>query len=218
MSLRNDEIVRLKRATGFNVVGIGAEAYALEGYVALFDRAIQPYLIDPSTTSTTTIAASSSGSVATITLTLASNPTIAGNSVQSLAFTQGSTVTVDVGPFIETAVILSLSGLVATMQLALAHGPAAYPIVVTGAEAELRKLLARFDNVESVMASDADTAGVEQIDKGDVRFFPSARGSRGRFDELMHQREGAARDIAAALGIPYLPDVRRSGGQSYEAY
>lgn len=212
--LTNDEILRLKGACGYNVVGIGAEFYSsLEGYVALFDRAIQPYLIDLGTTSTTSVAAAPSG--ATVAITLAANPSIAGNNSQTTAFAVGSKIVVDVGPAQEAGVVIqAMTGLQAYVQLFQAHGTlTAYPVQPMGAEYQVRAYLARLDAINAQLDTIApSTAGIQQA--GSVKIYGSVSGGRrgrerNKFDDLIAQRLQARRDLCGLLGVPYLPDMRR---------
>lgn len=220
MALTSDEILRCKNLTGYNVVNVGAEAYALEGYVALFDRAIQPYLVDVATTSSTAVVAASPSAV--VALTLASNPAVAGNITQPLSFTQGSNVVVDVGPFAEESVILFISGLVASCTLSLAHGVlGAYPIKARGAEQFVRDIFARHDAIDAQLTGTAPvTAGIQKT--AEAQFYASETGRRAttkdRFGSLIEQRTQARRDLALLLGIPYLPDFRKRGSGATEPY
>lgn len=219
--LTTDEILRAKAECGYNTVGIGAEAYAgLDGYVALFDKAIKPYLIDFSTTSSTVVSAASGG--ATVPITLAGNPAVTGDSTQSLAFIQGSNITVDVGPNQELSVIQNLSGLVATCQLSNAHGVnGSYIVRLRGGEQFVRDIFARIDTINGQLTSSAiQTAGIQQVDE--VKIYASQRGRRGstmdRFASLIEQRTQARRDLCLLLGIPYLLDYRRGGSMATEPY
>lgn len=213
MALRNEEILRLKFELGYNITGVGAEPYI--SYAAVFDRAVQPYLVDSGTTSTTTVAASAAG--AAVAVTLAANPASI-TATQALSFVPGSNVVVDVGPLQETSVILSMSGLVVTLTLTLTHGPASYPVLLNGGEQTIRDIFTRLDNIKSIMTSLAPlTAGVRKVDEAEL-FSSSKRKSMSRFDELVYQRTVARRDLAGALGVAYIPDVRTRGGASFEVY
>lgn len=219
MALTSDEVIRLKAECGYNIVSVGAEAYALESYVALFDRAIQPYLIDLATTSTSVVVAAAGGGVAT--LLLASNPVATSNVTQPLAFTQGSNIVLDVGPSTETSVILTIAALTITCTLALAHGASSYPVRVRGAEQYIRDFIARLDVISVELTARAPlTAGIAKVDE--IELSASTRGrqtTRNKFDDLITQRTRTRRDIADALGVPYMPDVRASrGAYSTEAY
>lgn len=217
MALTNADILRLKAELFYNVVGIGAEAYSsLDGYVALFDRAVQPYLIDYGTTSSTVVAVGAG----VTTLTLAANPTVPGNNVQPLAFAAGTNVVVDLGPNAEKSTILAISGLIVTLTLSLAHGGYTYPVLVQGGEQLIRDIFTQIDTINSEMRTIAPkTAGIEQVDE--VKLYASGHGrrnSKSKFDELVFQRHTARRDLAALLGVPYLFDVRGGQSQSFEVY
>lgn len=212
MALKIEEIIEIKAELGYNVTGVGAEVYI--GYSSVFDRAVQPYLIDYGTTSTTAVAAASGG--ASVSITLVANPAVTGSDTQTTAFVVGSTVLVDVGAAQESAIITRLSGLTATMVLANAHGvgTTSYPIVLYGAEGYIRDILTRIRAIRSALGGVAiKTAGVEQVDE--VKLSASERGrtkTRNKFDDLIQQREIARMDLAAALGVPYSSPMRRRGG------
>src|ERR1700722_18424596 len=123
MAFTFGDIQRLKAELGFNVVNVGAEAYVLNGYAAMFDAAIAPYLFDQGTTSATVVSAAPTATA--VPITLASNPPVTGATVivYGNVFTQGAKIVVDVVPSQESnVVILALNGLVATVALQLAHG------------------------------------------------------------------------------------------------
>lgn len=217
MALTNEEIVRIKYELGYNVTGIGAEPYIT--YVALFDRAVQPYLVDAATTSSTSVTAADGGALAT--LTLASNPS-STSATQATAFVQGSSIVVDVGVAQETSIIQSISGLVITCNLSLAHS-GTYPVRLQGAEQIVRDIFARLDRIKSELLNVAPlTAGLSAL-VGEVEFFSSGRnnlrGGRSKFEDLIFQRTVARRDLAAALGVPYLAEMRNAGANSsFEVY
>lgn len=219
MALTNDEVLALKAHCGYNVVGIGAEFYSsLEGYVALFDRAIQPYLIDLSTTSSTMVASSPTGT--TVPITFASNPTVVGNNVQPLAFALGTKLVVDVGPNQELTQIQFLSGLVATVLLTNSHGVAGpYLVEPQGAEYRVRRYLTRLDTIDAQLDTFAPLlAGIQEA-VGDAKFYANERGGRkgktlDKAGSLIDQREQTRRDLCGLLGIPYLPDLKNGGGRA----
>lgn len=227
MALRYEEVLRCKRELGYNVVGVGAEAYVLGGYAAVFDRAIEPYLVDVGTTSPTVVPAQITPTVTT--LTLASNPALVGVTNQQLTFVQGSNLVIDVGPQQEAGVVvLGISGLVITVMLQLAHGAAgSYPVLLFGAEQFIRDIFTRMDILAGQIRTMAPiTAGVEKAD--DVTLSAAEKGRRGKrnkFDDLNAQRDLARKDLAAALGVPNLWEIRgkygggsAGGGSSYEIY
>jgi hypothetical protein len=211
MALRPEEILRIKWELGVSVTLIGAEPYIT--YVAVFDKAIQPYIVDPTTTSTTPVTASSAG--AAVALTVAAIPVIAATNLP--AFAVGTTVTVDVGPNSETSQILIVSGTTIWVTLSNAHGAnGAYPVIMSGGEQVVRDILTRLDAIKSELANTAPkTAGIEQVDE--VRIYASTpagsrRGSRDKFESLVQQREQARNDLAEAVGFENLRRIKR--GQS----
>lgn len=224
--LRIEEVIRVKFECGYNITGAGAEPYI--SYVAVFDRAVQPYLVDLSTTSSTAVTAVATG--ATVPITLAANPSTIGSvgstttTTQPLAFVQGSYISVDTGPNTETTQIQVLSGLVAYVQLTLAHGVnGSYPVAIMGAEQQVRDIITRLDVIKAEMLNVAPKmAGIAQVDE--IKVYASAKkaskgASLSKFDELVYQRLTARRDLCGAIGIPYLPDVRMSStAAGYEIY
>jgi hypothetical protein len=214
--LRVEEILRIKRECGFNVVGNGAEAYGLGGYAAVFEKAIEPYLFDLGTTSATQVSAAGGPTVTS--LLLASNPPIMGLTNQTQAFVQGSLIVVDVGPCQEQYVtILALNGLMATVLLSQAHGQyGSYPVLVQGAEFAIRDILTRIDTINAQLSGVAPmTAGVEKASEVTLSAAEKGRrGKRNKFDDLNAQRDLARKDLAAALGVPNLWETRGKYGGS----
>jgi hypothetical protein len=222
MALKWEEIQRLRYETGYNVVGVGAELYTIDGYAAVFDQAIEPYLVDFGSTSTTTVAAGAG----TTTLTLASNPTVYGangptTNVYGLSFQVGSSLVVDVGPNQEigsaqtgNVIIQAISGLTITLALQNAHGPTQYPVVLKGGEWIIRDILTRLDTINTQLKGFAPAvAGLAQADE--AKFFSSMKGRRGQkgvTDDLMEQRDWARKDLCSALGIPNLWERRGKWG------
>lgn len=210
MALTNEEILRLKLELGYNVTLVGADVYIT--YTAVFDRAVQPYLIDVSTTSSTTVLAFTGGTP--VVVTLASNP-VSTTSTQAVSFIVGTRVVVDVGPAQETSIITSMSGLDATMTLANAHS-GTYSVRLFGSEQFIRDILKRIDAIQAEMLNVAPlTAGLGSL-VGEIDFVHGGTGrwgGRNKFDDLLFQRTTARRDLAAALGLPYLGDLRQTAGQ-----
>lgn len=218
MALRPEEILQIKYALGVSVTLLGAEPYI--GYLAIFDKAIQPYIIDPSTTSATAVTASSAG--AQVLLTVAAIPNIVSPVTPSVpAFTVGSSVVVDVGPNAETSQILFISGLTVLVTLVNAHGAGgAYPIVMAGGEAVVRNILTRIAAIETQMTLFApQAAGVKKVDEMEFFGGPSRGRSAGDMASvLVAQREIARNDLGEAVGFPNLRTTRRAGGSRLEVY
>lgn len=219
MALRAEEILRCKWELGVSVTLSGAEPYIT--YLAVFDKAIAPYIIDPTTTSSTIVVASANPTGQQVMLSLASIPVIAGSSTP--AFSVGTSVTVDVGPNSETAQIEILSGLSAWITLANAHGASgAYPVVMSGGEHVVRDILTRLDVIKNELTNIAPkTAGIEQVDEIKVYAATTAgsrRGTRDKFESLVQQREQARDDLGEAVGFPNLRRMKRGGYGRMEAY
>lgn len=223
-------IQKLKGQLGFNAVNVGAEAYVLNGYAAMFDAAIAPYMVDQGSSSTTVVPASSTGSAVAVAVTVAANPIVSGAQVANIygnVFTQGAKVVVDVGPQQETnVVIMGISGLVLTLLLANAHGQyGSYPVLLQGGEYLARQIMARIDVIEGQLTGIAPiTAGVTRAD--DVQLASSMMGRKGQLDKfqsLNAQRDLARKELASLLGVPNLWEMRgkfggSSGSLSYEPY
>lgn len=219
MALTYGEIQRLKYETGYNAANVGAEIYVLNGYAAVFDAAIAPYLIDLGSMSTTAVSAQSAPTVTTI--TLAANPPVTGATVGASygnVFTQGAKIVVDVGPAQEqNVVILALAGLSAAVTLQNAHGAyGSYPVVLQGGEFLVRDILTRLDVINAQLKGFAPVvAGVAQADE--AKLYASMSGGRrgaqrGVTDDLINQRDWARKDLAALLGIQNLWELRGKRG------
>lgn len=216
MSLRPEEVLRIKFECGVSVTLIGAEPYI--AYNAVFDKAIQPYIVDPTTTSTSTVTAGQTQSIS-----LAAIPVIAGST--NPAFSVGSSVTVDVGPASEVVQIQVLSGTTIWATFANAHGAnGVYPVTMAGGEQVVRDILTRLDVIKAQLTNNAPlAAGVEQLDNGEIKLFPSTpigsrRGSRDMFDSLIAQREQARDDLGEAIGFPNLRSMKRGAGSHVVPY
>jgi hypothetical protein len=214
MALRPEEVLRIKFQLGVSVTLIGAEPYIT--YLAVFDRAIQPYIIDPSTTSTTPVVAGATQSIA-----LAAVPLVAGTT--NPAIVVGSFATVDVGPAQEVVQVQILTGTTAWATFANAHGAnGAYPVVMAGGEQVVREILARIALIESLLGSVAPvSAGVQEADE--AKLYPSSttgsrRGSRDTHESLIQQREAARNDLGEAVGFPNLRNLKRAAGGRVELY
>ena len=222
MALRWEDTQRLKQETGYNVANIGAELYVLNGYAAVFDAALAPYLVDQGSTSTSTV-----GPYATPTLvqiTVLANPNVTGNAVNGppsqpntygKVFQVGSKVVVDVGLAQEAPIVLTAvdpTGLILTLPITNAHGISgvSYPVYLYAGEWLVRDVLSRLDIINTQLKGYAPVvAGLAQADE--AKFFASQRGRRGQqgvFDDLMAQRDMARRDLCALLGIENLWDRR----------
>lgn len=204
--LRSEELDRIKYELGVSVTRIGAEPYLT--YVAIFDRVVQPYLYDNSTTASTSVGPSGGPTP----ITVAANP-IPPNGV-GLTFTVGTSVLVDVGPAAEQVTVMAVAGLVLTVSPLVNSHTAPYPVAPVGSEQIVRGILTRIVNIQTQMDNIAPlTAGVEQVDE--AKLVPNASGKRGRsedkFASLVRQRDQARNDLADAIGFENLRAAKRSG-------
>ncbi len=200
MSLTSAEILRLKIELGFNGLSYMAEPWI--GTSQIFTQIIAPYL-DSSVTTTSSTAVTAATTPTPIALTLAS----------ATGFATGDRVYVDVEDRMESTVIQSLSGAVATVQLSAAHN-GTYRFDRDSGESIVREYLGQIKRVKSDMAGAMGTGALKQVDE--IQWYQS--GNKTQFgilgDELMFWRD----ELAAAVGAPNMWRRRRSGGSSIAIY
>ena len=213
MGLQSYELDLVRMQLGYAVEHLGAEPYI--GYLALFDKVVQPYLFDNTTTSSTAVVAAG-----TLAVTVTANP-VAPNNAALLTFNMGTSCVVDVGPNQEIATIQVLSGLTWTITFASVH-PAGFTIWPNGAEWAVRGILTRIATIESAMNTISPRlAGLAQVDE--IKAYASSKGSgkgatKDPFDSLVVQRAQARNDLAGALGVPNLWEMKRGGSSRVEPY
>ena len=220
MSLTSVELDRIRYELGISLVRLGAEPFI--AFYAVFTKAVAPYLTDTGSTSTTTIAAVTTGADAVV--TVVANP-IVTDPYGTVAFAPGVDVVVDTGPNQEFATVRAVTGLSLTLStLSLAHGTAGaqYPVILKGAEWIVRDILTRITAINGELSSTAvQGAGAAAVDE--IKLAVSMRNGkdqRDRFDSLIVQREQARFDLSYAL---FGADIRtnsrrRSGGGRMELY
>lgn len=166
MALLAAELERIRYELGFNDLTAGAEPYI--GVAAIFDRVIQPYLrAGATTTSSTSVTAASPGALPSpVALTLA----------DATGFAQFARVVVDVDGRQERVTVQSVSGSVINVMLSLAHS-GTYPVTVEGGETMVRELLDKCRECHDQIRQSALSAGIKQVDNGDVVFFGGKDGS-----------------------------------------
>lgn len=206
MALSNQDVDRVKRELGYNVLGIGALPYI--DHVVIFDVVQQNVGSDTTTTSSTTVTASSSGPVP-VALTLAS----------ATGFAPLARVVVDVDARQEVATVQSVSGATITLQLALAHS-GTYPVTVEGAESLVRELLrqlAALSGYGGTLTNAASQAGVKKVDE--IEFFGAGAGGGGSRIETLEARQMRLRDeLSAVTGIPNMWRMRAGANQGVALY
>lgn len=200
MALLDAELDRIRYECGYNLLNVGAEPYI--GVAAIFSQVIAPYMrAGASTTSATSVSASTSSLGSLASLTLAS----------ATGFSAGARIWVDVDDYQEEATVRSVSGLVVTCYLKLAHA-GTYPVTVDGGEGVVRLLLKRLRVVQSAMTEAYASAGIKRVDE--VEFFGAVAGANGstRLDQLKRAQMALRDELCSALGIQNLWRAHGSGG------
>lgn len=201
MSLTDAEVVRIKYELGFNVLTIGAVPYI--GITQLFEQVIQPYMsAGASTTSSTTVAAVTTATPATLVL------------ASGTGFESGARIVVDVDDRQEIVTAQNVSGANLTALFKLAHS-GTYPVTVEGGESILRDVLGKLRTVHNQIASATGTAGLKRVDV--IEFFgdsveTSQTATLNR--ALMHWRD----ELASLLGVPNGWRMKRQAGLSLANY
>jgi hypothetical protein len=201
VALLPSEIQRIRYELGFNVMGVEAEPYVT--YFGSLDRVISYYLnAGPSTTSSTSVAASSTPTQRTIVLTSAAG------------FSAGAVVYVDVFPQQERAYVESISGSSIVLYLSKAHA-GTYPVTVDGGEAIIREKLAQLYDIDAKISAAINTAGLKRVD--DIEFYggTTMTSQATMLGQLQDMRRD---DLASALGVVNLRKIRRSRGQCVALY
>lgn len=199
MALTASEIQSLRFHLGYGNVSQDGRPYTPDGFWEVFEQIISPNLgTGTETTGSTAIVA---GSVTTI--TVASITDIAAN----------ARLVVDVGENAEIVAVRSISGSTLTAYFANAH-TASYPVALLSGTARLRLLIHAADRAWQAAMSGKilSTAGIKQVDKGDVEWF----GPGAVRIETAH----AYRDIVASISSLVRVQVRdrRPGRSSLEVF
>ena len=195
MGLLDSEVKRIKVELGYHALAYGAEPYI--GVTALFEKVIQPYLLAVAdTTSTTTVVAS--GSPALVTLTLA-DPT---------GFAAFERVIIDVDASEEVATVRSLTGSALGVLLSKAHD-GIYPVSVEGGVSMARRALRRCEAISAKMESSRGTGALKRVDE--IEFHQAGKNLtqfRAYGEELEFRRD----ELAAILGVQRLNRGSATGG------
>jgi hypothetical protein len=161
MAITSAETESLRFHLGFGQVnGVGANSYTPDSFYEYFHQVIAPNLTGSTeTTATTAITAGS-----TVTVTPVSMTDIVVHAA----------LVIDVGPAAEMVQVRSVTATTFTATFALDHPSSGYPVALMGGHARLRWLLAKADAAWTALqdATIGDTAGLKQVDKGDIEWFP----------------------------------------------
>ena len=194
--------MRLRAELGYNVLTLGAIPYI--GYTSLFDQVIQPYTeAGASTTSSTTVAAATAPTPATLVLVSGTN------------FAAGQRVVIDVDDRQEVVTAQNVSGASLTALLTLAHS-GTYPVTVEGGETLIREQLTRLRAINTQITAAASTAGIKQVDV--IHFYGGGSAGVSQIDVLYKQRDRARDELASLVGVQNMWRARRSGGQTLSVY
>ena len=194
--------MRLRAELGYNVLTLGAIPYI--GYTSLFDQVIQPYTeAGASTTSSTTVAAATAPTPATLVLVSGTN------------FAAGQRVVIDVDDRQEVVTAQNVSGASLTALLTLAHS-GTYPVTVEGGETLIREQLTRLRAINAQITAAASTAGIKQVDV--IHFYGGGSAGVSQIDVLYKQRDRARDELASLVGVQNMWRARRSGGQTLSVY
>lgn len=185
MALSTAEIESVRHHLGYGQLDVGSTTYTADGFKELFDQVVNVYLTG--STETTGSTATTAGNAATV--TVASITGIAAH----------AQLVVDVGDDIEIVNVKSVSGLTFTARFAKAH-TASYPVAVMGGHARVRILLHQADKAWQAVQSQnvGASAGLKQVDKGDVEWFP---GGQVLKDRLKHY-QAIVGQISSLVRVP----------------
>lgn len=203
MALLASELQRIKAELGYNVLAVGAEPYV--GVTQLFEQVVQPHTLSGATTTcTTAVTAATAPTARTLTLADATD------------FAAGARVIVDVDDRQEVATVESIAGSTITVLLSLAHATS-YPVTVEGGESIIRELLGNCIAEGKRLRDAGARAGIAEVDE--VKFFAAgADGTDAATRALSKRREMWRRELAEAIGVPYLRGQRQRNGSSLVAF
>jgi hypothetical protein len=170
MSLSTTELDSLRFHLGYGNISVGAEPYTPDTFYEVFNSVVSPYLSTGTETSATTAVTAG----ATTTVTPASMTGIS-------AYTQ---LVIDVAEQAEVVMVKAVTATTFTAYFTKAHAASGYPIATLAGVGRLRILLHQADAAWQATLSPevGATAGLKQVDKGDVEWFQGFQVLSGRLD------------------------------------
>lgn len=202
MTLSAAEIDSLRFHLGYGNISVGAEPYTPDTFYEVFSSIVSPYLSSDTETSATT--AVTAGDIAVV--TPVSMTGIA-------AYTQ---LVVNVAEQAEVVTVKATTATTFTAYFSKSHAASGYPIAPLRGLGRLRLMLHQADVAWQAALSPevGATAGLKQVDQGDVEWFQGFQVLKGRLD---HYRSIVA-SISTLVRVPISGNasVRRSG--RLEAY
>lgn len=183
MALLDSELQLIRAELHFPVVEVGAEPYI--GVAAVFQSVIRPYLsAGAKTTSSTTVAAASTPTAASLVLASATG------------FSEGQTIVVDVDGLQERTTVRAISGATISTILSLAH-TGTYPVTVEGGESIVRDILGNIRDIKIRIGKARGRAGIKKVE--DIEFFGNNDGKSATLSSLVAEREYWRRELWATL-------------------
>ena len=186
MAILDSELARIKFHCGYNLLSVGAEPYI--GHAAIWDVVQDNLSGGAATTSATTVAAATTPTPVTLTLTSATG------------FAAGNAVIVDVDSRQERATVQAVSGATITVLLSFAH-TGTYAVTVEGGESVVRGLLKSCDAALTAYESAITSAGIKQLGRGEIEWFGDGNGSRGLLSSAKRALDAWRDELASALGV-----------------
>ena len=202
MALLTSELRRIRYELGYNVLNAGAEPYI--GVHAVFEQVIALYTqAGAATTCVTAVAAATTPTIATLTLS------------DATGFSAGDSVVVDIDSLQERSTVQSITGNSIKVLLMNAHSPV-FPVTVEGGEAIIRDILRKL-YILSGPGGDLETAsstlGIKKVDE--IEFFgDSSSGASAVLRDLKKMRNYWRDELASALGVPNLWNYKGGGGKT----
>lgn len=183
MAITDTEVESIRFHLGYGNIGLGAEPYTSDGYLTLIKDVLIPNL--------STAPATSSASPIT-----AGNATV--TPVAMTGIVANARLVVDVGSEVEIVAVRSVTISAFTALFTKSHF-AGVPLAVLSGEARVRMLLNQADTAWQAMQdpSIGATAGLKQVDKGDVEWF---QGFQVLKDRLAHY-QAIVMQLASLLGV-----------------
>lgn len=197
--LGDDELARIKRELGDNVLGFGAEPYiSIKAVYAIIQANVASSSVDPTTSATAVTAAGPA------TLTLASAAGLA----------QFDRLVLDADGQRETVTVRNISGSVISVVCRRTHS-GTYPVERESALTLVRGVLADLAAVQDRLVDLLDGAGLKAVDE--VQWFGGADG-RTALDEARREQRRLREELASMLNLRSILDAARGGAGAVEVY
>jgi hypothetical protein len=202
MSLSAAEIDSLRMHLGYGNIALGAEPYTPDTFLEVFQNVVSPYLSTATETSATTAVAAGS--------------TVVVTPVSMTGITPYTQLVIDVADQAEIVSVKAVAATTFTAYFTKAHAVSGYPIATLRGVSRLRMLLHDADVAWRAMMSQevGASAGLKQVDKGDVEWFNGASVLRGRLDHY----KSIVMLISSLVRVPPVWGQRQGRSIRLEAY